>query len=422
MTSPASPAPKAKHRRGALYVAVLGVAMIVSLIALAGIHLGRVETDVLSGAEQVAQAELLAQSAVEIALARIKTNSSWRTTYASGTEVPSSGWTTLGGGGVRFALVDSDGNLADDLRDSVTVRGIGRYGEATQVVTVQIHPAGDALDCLDFAVHSSGTLTNISTITTDSVVTCNSNIANSGATINGDAWATGTINGTVSGASNPNMTPARQAPNTESVWEYYLANGTYIDVDDIPANTIALAVISPLSNPYGAENSQGIYIIDCHGELLTITNSRIQATLVVINSNPGVVLQGALNWEPPAAHMPALMVAGNLQLNWAGGTPLTELTLLTNFNPSGGLLLGLLDLDILDTYPGTITGLVYASGNIWASNDVVITGGLVANGVSLCSDTANVTYSSTLSTTPPPGFSIGNVMRVIPRTWKRAAR
>lgn len=421
MKPPASPAPTAKPRRGALYVAVLGVAMIVSLIALAGIHLGRVETDVLSGAEQVAQAELLAQSAVEIALARIQANSSWRTTYASGTEVPSSGWTTLGGGGVRFALVDSDGNLADDQRDSVTVRGIGRYGKATQVVTVQIHPTGDALDCLDFAMHSAAALTNTSTITTDSVVTCNSNIFNSLGTINGDAWATGTISGTVNGASNPNMTPAREAPNVESVWEYYLANGTYIDVDDIPANTIALAVVSPLSNPYGAENSQGIYVIDCHGESLTITNTRLQATLVVINST-GVVLQGALNWEPPAAHMPALMVEGNLQLNWAGGTPLAELTLLTNFNPSGSLLLGLLDLDILDTYPGTITGLVYASGSIWVTNDVVVAGGLVTSSICLCNDTVNVTYGSTLSTTPPPGFSIGNVMRVIPRTWQRAAR
>lgn len=415
---------------GAVYVAVLGVAMIVALIALAAIHLGRVETDVLAGAEQVNYAELLAQSAVELALTRINADANWRTTYASGVENPSATWMTLGNGGIRFALIDADGNLADDPNDFVTLRGIGRYGEAVQVASVALQPGGAALNCLDVVLHSGGQVTVAGALSCGHVVSSNGNINVPSGNIDGDAWATGTISGSVSGVKNPNMTPAREMPDPTTVWDYYRANGTRIDVDDIPGRRIDDKVISPGSNPYGSEvNAQGIYIIDCEGHELIIANSRINATLVIINPGATIEIDGKINWSPPAANFPALMVQGDLEMKWDGGSDLEEFDWLllvkvprTNFNPPGSPYQGVTDSTAFDSYPGVINGLVYVSGNLLISSACQLNGVVVVGGTTSVNATTNLTYDATSSVNPPPGFARGNVMRVIPRTWKRAAR
>jgi hypothetical protein len=417
-------------RAGAVYVAVLGVTMIVALIGLAAIHLGRVETDVLSGAEQVNYAELLAQSAVELGLTRINADANWRSTYASGVENPSPTWTTLGLGGIRFALVDADGNLADDPNDSVLLRGIGRYGESVQVASVALQPGGAALNCLDAAIHSGGFFGYSANVSCAHVVSSNAFIANSGGTIDGDAWSTGSISGSVTGVKNPNMTPAREMPDPTTVWDYYLANGTRIDIDDIPGRRIDDKVISAGSNPYGSEtNSQGIYIIDCEGQDLVISDSRINATLVIVNPGDTVDIDGRINWSPPSANFPAMMVQGDLEMKWDGGSDLDEFDVLlvlpvprTNFNPAGSPYEGVADNDALDSYPGVINGLVYVSGNLLISNNCRLNGVVVVGGVAGVTATTNMTYDATCAVNPPPGFARGNVMRVIPRTWKRAAR
>jgi hypothetical protein len=415
---------------GAVYVAVLGVSMIVALIGLAALHLGRVETDVLSGAEQINYAELMAQSAVELALTRINADANWRTTYASGVENPSATWTTLGLGGVRFALVDADGNLADDANDSVTLRGIGRYGEAVQVASVALQPGGAALNCLDVAIHSGGAFGYSANVSCAHVVSSNTLIASSGGAIDGDAWSTGSISGSVSGVKNQNMSTAREMPDPTTVWDYYLANGTRIDVDDIPGRHIDDKVISAGSNPFGSEtNSQGIYIIDCEGHELIISNSRINATLVIINPGDTIEIDGKINWSPPSPNFPALMVQGDLEMKWDGGSDLQEFDVLlvlpiarTNFNPAGSPYEGIADNDALDSYPGVINGLIYVSGNLLISRNCQLNGVVVVGGAAGVTATANITFDATCSVNPPPGFARGNVMRVIPRTWKRAAR
>jgi hypothetical protein len=169
-------------------------------------------------------------------------------------------------------------------------------------------------------------------------------------------------------------------------------------------------------------NSQGIYVIDCHNESLTIEDCRINATIVVLRPDQGIVVDGRINWEPPTANYPALMVQGGVQMDWDGGLPLTEGGMATNFNPAGSPYGAVADVDLSDVYPGLMSGLVYTSGGAWISNDMLLNGVMVVGGVSYFSDNANLTFNAAPSTNPPPGFAIGNVMRVIPRTWQRAAR
>ena len=107
---------------------------------------------------------------------------------------------------------------------------------------------------------------------------------------------------------------------------------------------------------------------------------------------------------------------------WNGGSTLSELSLLINFNPASAPYLGASDIDVLDSYTGEINGLVYASGNVLISSTCAVNGVVVAGGTASVTAVTNLTYGSTFTVTPPPGFAGGNVMRVIPRTWKRDVR
>lgn len=420
----AAAAPSRPRRRGGVYVAVLGVALIVSLIAMSALHLSRAETDVLTGAQQMAQAEMLSQSAVDLALARMMADASWRSNYQSGALEPPSEWISLGAGGMKFAFVDADGNLQDDARDIVTVRGIGRLGEATQVTEVQAEPATAACGCLGVSMHIGGyVIVSGATVTVDRTLSTNSSIAVSNGTIEGDAWAVNSITGTgtVTGTTTQNG-GARGLPNEDDLWAYYLANGTKIDIASIPSQTIDKVVLSAANNPYGAENPQGIYIIDTQGQTLRIRDSRIVATLVIISPTAPTEVESFINWTSPATNFPALLVHGNLTMEWSGGSSLVESAAGVNFNPAGAPYENVADADQTDSYPGLIKGVVYCRGNLSVTSPCVVQGVLVATGMASVNAALTVAYNGAPATFPPPGFATSSVMRVIPRTWKRVAQ
>jgi hypothetical protein len=416
----------AEARRGSIYVAVLGVATIIALITMAAIHLARNEVLVLAGSQQMAQAELLSQSAVEFAICRIKSDVNWRTTFTSGTEVPSgSSWTSLGTGSFKFVVTDADGNLANDPTDVVTVCGIGKAGLAIQEMTVELEPTGTALDCLSATLHSGDDMDlKGQTLVCDRVVSCNGDIKGGpAAKIIGDAWATGTkIDPTVTGSKLKSQSPARQMPNVLTLWDYYLANGTAIDITSVPSQIMERVVLSAASNPYGEVNPQGIYIIDTQGLSLTIQDVRIVGTLVVISPAATTHLSSLINWSSQTANYPALLVAGDLSMEWSGGTSLSEATAATNFNPVGTPFNGVTDSDMADTYPGIIKGMIYCAGQLTTTARCVMQGNLVVGGKVDINADMTIAYGAAPATYPPPGFATGNVMRVIPRTFKRVAQ
>lgn len=412
-----------KHR-GSIYVAVLGTAMIVSMIALAAIHSSRAEIDRLVSADQIASAETLAQSAVELALTRLANDSTWRTTYSSGVEVPAgSSWFSLGAGEVKFILVDDDGDLEDDSKDSVTLYGVGRRGEATSVVSVQLQPGGSALNCLDAAMHAGTGIALIgSTLTCNQMVSANGDVLTFTGTFATDVWSTGTIIGTVTGMMYQLESPAREMPDSNSLFDYYLANGTPISYSSLTSGRMENIVLSANSNPYGATNPQGIYVIDTQGQQLRIRNARIEATLVVLSPSNTTLVEQRIHWEPPAASLPALLIRGGVEMKWDGGSALSEATVGVNLNPAGTPYLGGSDNDTSDTYPGVIQGLVYASGGFYASSTCTMEGTVVAGGSITAGAAINMTYRPVDRNNPPPGFAGGNGVRIVPGTWKRAAR
>jgi hypothetical protein len=155
----------------------------------------------------------------------------------------------------------------------------------------------------------------------------------------------------------------------------------------------------------GGTNTNGIYVIDSQGQQLAINDVRICATLVVLNCG-GLNIKSAINWVPAISTLPALLVQGNVNIKM--DTPvLSELTNLENFNPSGAPYpwpTGISNILATDSYPTSIRGLMYATGNV-AFNEDTSLGMLISGGVITCgSKTITLNYTKVYLNNPPPGF------------------
>jgi hypothetical protein len=139
--------PRLALRRGAaLYVAVTGTTMIVSVLGLSAMAIVRIERQqaTLMNARQIARSHC--RSGVELALLRINTDPSWRSNFTSGVETTAQSLGSASTGTVSWKLQDSDGNLANS--DGVLrLKGIGRIGSTVQVSSVEIR-AGETTGVL----------------------------------------------------------------------------------------------------------------------------------------------------------------------------------------------------------------------------------------------------------------------------------
>jgi UDP-3-O-[3-hydroxymyristoyl] glucosamine N-acyltransferase len=79
------------------------------------------------------------------------------------------------------------------------------------------------------------------------------------------------------------------------------------------------------------------------------------------------------------------------------------------------------DADQTDVYSGLMKGLVYVSGNLSISKQAIFEGTVVVGGNTSISDITTVTFNSVHKNYPPPGFSEGAQMRIVPGTWRRIA-
>ena len=122
-------------RRGSVYIAVTGTAVLVSLVGFTAIHLSRVELSRTTAQNERAYARQLAQTGVEFALGAIDLDSNWRSNYTHNVEVSKN---PLGvDENVYFRFLDNlDADLADDPDEPVEIQGIGRYGNATSIYSV----------------------------------------------------------------------------------------------------------------------------------------------------------------------------------------------------------------------------------------------------------------------------------------------
>jgi hypothetical protein len=121
-------------RRGGVYLAVLGVSMLVTLIGLSGVLATRVRQRTAAMARAAAQADTAAQAFMDVALFRLTHDLYWRINYQNDT------WTTAESCGdttVVFKLVDElDGNLANDHSQPARLYTKATVGEAMRMYSV----------------------------------------------------------------------------------------------------------------------------------------------------------------------------------------------------------------------------------------------------------------------------------------------
>jgi len=407
-------------------VVTLGTALIVAVVAMAGIVTVRVQRSQVTEMADCMEARWYARSALDMALFRTEHDADWRQKMQEGV------WETdraVGNGTYRFQAVDpNDADLTNLDTDPVVIVGTGKHGRARQKLQVRLEPKADALSCLEVALFAGNDLSfTDTTVQCDQTIGANNNVTASSSTVSADVEAVGTISGSTYQGTNTAGVDPRSVPDS-TVFDSYLATGTAIDVGALPLNAegyreIRGQVLSPMSNPFGADlNAEGIYVIDCLGQQVVIAESRIVATVVLVNPASGSGVQNAVNWEPAVANYPALLVDGSMTLEF-GNAPLSEATVKANFNPAGTPYLGSEDNDKKDEYPSLIRGLVYVSGDLTVHQTPTVEGVLVVGNTLLASGQAGsavltLTYQQTFLDNPPPGF--GELrMVVVPGSFRQ---
>ncbi|MGH7177632.1 MAG: hypothetical protein ACREJC_09650, partial [Tepidisphaeraceae bacterium] len=382
--------------------------MLVAAIGIGAIMVARVHLRTAGNADDREQARILAQSGLDLARLWVSTDPSWRTTRSQGAW---GGATVLGSGSFTISATDPvDGNFANSPLDPLRINALGYRGGARQKLQLTLVPVPVAYSCLGAAMFSAGTL-SVSTgiVSTTGLIATNGNVVlASGATIDANAEAVGTMSGANYLGSKNSGVAARTLPDA-TAFDYYVANGTAISFAATGGDLTGV-LLSPANNPFGATDPNGIYVIDCAGGTMRIKSCRVVGTLVILNCKSDSVVDLQVNLAPAVANYPALMVKGSIAFLYT--TAALAETTGRNFNPAGTPFGGMSNATTTDTYPSIINGLVYVSENLTMKNSNNVGGPLIVGGTLVSDNAVNVTWDATCLNNPPPGFFSAAPMKV----------
>jgi type II secretory pathway pseudopilin PulG len=381
---------------------ILGVSVVLMIIGLAAVSVARIDTRNVSADNDWSEAQTLALSAAENALARIAATANWRTQLSGLVTVP------MGHGTMQWQITDdADGQLADDYTEPILIVASGQVGASRYRLGLRCFVVGQPLAALSRCLCADGDI-NVDkgsqlTVTGGAASTNNDfHGAKKSSLIVGDLEADGVfwkenVTGNVS-----EHAPVKAMPNARVV-------GMYRELaTDISGRTlINRQAIGPGRNPWGTANANGVYYLDAPGSDVTLRNSRILGTLVVrcrrLTINNNVLL------ESYRKDMPALIVDGELVLNYQStSSQLRESAENTNFNPPGVPYSGATDSDKADSYPSEIRGLVHVRGDLTLDSTALVRGAIVCEGQVQCSGTNQIVHDASLSNQPMIGYSSGD--------------
>lgn len=444
--------------RGSIYIAVLGISMLVVVLGVGGLLAVQVQRREVKEALATEQALLGSRAAIELARLNISTNASWRTDYTSGV------WSTaepFGGGRIQWKLEDeADGNLAtntaksDPALDPVRVYGMATVGSAVRVTSVVLTGAKVPDDVLRTAIHTQSTFSipsatyngNPSLITvTGGPISAKTTVTNAGqivGDIEANAYAgTGTVTGTKT------LSPSLKSIPPASVFTDYLngSNGS-TPATEIPWNNTNFPLASgkygfnfatltaTMSTPNSiAFNADGLYLIKVPAAaILEIDKCRLSCTLLIDAGVGSTVHLGAqILWEPSRADFPLVIVrgAGTVELEGKGTGGLSEATLSENYNPTGFAYVGATNATMTDTYPATLNGVIHVIGSacttglfpeIHTNGCVISEGPVVFPSGGSAAVNATLTVNPAIATNPPRGYYTV-LMTSVSNSWRRDA-
>ena len=421
---------RSKRRGMALYVSVMMTALLVSLLGLAGIAVVRIERIETESTNDLLRARLNARSVVDFAMATMNYDPNWRSTYTSGVETIQYPLGSSELGTFSWIVTDSDGDLTDS-DTSLTIQGIGRVGDAVQVVEAEL--SVEKLTCLGVSMHSEDELKiEHSVLDNDHIISSNDRVKETGGSeVNGDVEAVDSIDGgDYTGTLTEGITP-KTTPGSD-VFDYYLANGTEIPFDSLDNGKLENTLLSPEYNPFGATNPQGIYFIQCNHEKIEIKKSFIVGTIVLIDpKHDSEIGKDQIYWQPAVANYPSLLASDSITIKVQGGDGLLNDVDTGGSDLSGsvleqvinevGIALPVGDATEIDGLPSELNGLFYSTGDISIEHkQLKITGVIISGGKLDIKEDTEITYSSTFHDSPPPGFQTDE-LKPVSDTWTRAA-
>jgi type II secretory pathway pseudopilin PulG len=419
-----------RSRRGYTYIMVMISAIIVSTLAMSAVWATRKHQLEQTAADQAYELASAADSAIELALARIAANPNWRNSHVHNTEY---GPFTLGDVSLFYRLLDSEGNIGTGRLRDVTVIGIAKRGTYSYAAQVEVTPAGPALTFLnhgfstiyDVDMKYRCTWTNNGSFHFDDdlrlqhqaslsgvVNVVDSLVLDSGSYMNGPATTS---------------VPKTSFANVETL-NRYIEEATNISITSLPTvsgrRRIGNCVLSPNHNPFGSSlNSKGIYRINCSGQNIELTNCRILGTLVLQNLGSNSRIFRNVYAQPFIANYPSLYIDGDIDIDTRWGN-FSESSIGTNLNPVGAPYQGSTNSTQNDIYPSRIDGLFYTRGEVWLEYDceLEIDGVFRPWEITTNSDTSlRINYNSDIAANPPPGFRQDTIMRPIQGTYQRVA-
>ena len=143
-----------RRRHGSAYVMILGVSAVLMVIGLAAVSVARIDTRNVSSDNDWSEAQTLALSAAENALARIAVTEDWRSRLGGVFTAP------MGRGTMQWQITDDgDGQLADDEQDPVLIVAIGQVGASRYKLGLRCFVEGLPLEALSRCVHCGGDIT-----------------------------------------------------------------------------------------------------------------------------------------------------------------------------------------------------------------------------------------------------------------------
>lgn len=237
------------RRTGGIYLAVLATALVVSLLSISALVGQRLQNRLVVASADIRQAQLNANSAIELALLTMKQDANWRTSY------PNGNWyvkRAAGNGSCTVNVTDPiDANLANNPDDPIVVLGIGFSGEAEQRVQVTVDPRQAPLTCLRSAVAVGDTISlNGDILRSNNALITAQQMSASGAQVYGNVEAVTVSGSTYHGTTTQVLSEKRPTmPDWSSAFNYYRTNGTQISISSLPTS-----LPSMVSNPSFDDN------------------------------------------------------------------------------------------------------------------------------------------------------------------------
>ncbi|WP_166830993.1 hypothetical protein [Thalassoroseus pseudoceratinae] len=359
---------------------------------MTGIVLTRVERQNTRRQHDMIHAKRYAHTAIELGLDRILQNPNWRTQYPNGV------WETMSfaeSGEIVIEGIDpADDRLDDNSTESIKMTGTGVVGMARQKESVILDYKDVPLDCLETAVAVRGDITtSYATVQADAVITSNDDIYAWGSEVYADVEAADRIDGsTYHGQQSPSHT-SRELPSRLSVLTSYRQEGTWIPIGLFPYRNGAFRIedrsFDPTTNPVSLfGNAKGIYAVYCYGYSVVVEDSHFVGTLVLDNAGSSTRVTGNCTFEPAETGYPSLLVDGDLTID--------------------------LNAD------GALSGIVYATDDVFVDRLPILNGTLVVADRLEIDGPMNVVHNLDAVRLPPPGFRAAQgMMKIRPGSWRR---